>query len=193
VGTFGAVVLAGGAGRRLGGRDKPAVAVGGVPMLARVLEAVRDASPRIIVGPDRVGLPAGVRCVLEQPSGMGPVAALAAAAPLVTAERLALLAADLPGLTADAVRLLDGKLAGSRVDGAVFVDDGGRRQLLCGVWYTRALHDRLAAIGEPAGRSLRDLVAPLRVAEVTWIGDGLPPWFDCDTDEDLRRAGEYLR
>ncbi|MFE1500369.1 NTP transferase domain-containing protein, partial [Streptomyces albidoflavus] len=41
--AYDAVVLAGGAARRLGGSDKPAVRVGGRPLLDRVLGACPDA------------------------------------------------------------------------------------------------------------------------------------------------------
>ncbi|WP_438949006.1 NTP transferase domain-containing protein, partial [Streptomyces harbinensis] len=39
--VFDAIVLAGGAARRLGGADKAAVTVGGRPLLDRVLDACR--------------------------------------------------------------------------------------------------------------------------------------------------------
>ena len=59
---YAAVVLAGGAGRRLGGPTKPRLDVGGASMLARVLAAVSDAAPRVVVGPESLAtvLPAGV-------------------------------------------------------------------------------------------------------------------------------------
>jgi molybdopterin-guanine dinucleotide biosynthesis protein A len=31
------------------------------------------------------------------------------------------------------------------------------------------------------------------VAEVSWRRAGPPPWFDCDTDDDLRAAEEWAR
>ncbi|GAB3950055.1 hypothetical protein GCM10027614_49870 [Micromonospora vulcania] len=87
---------------------------------------------------------------------------------------------------------------GRRPDGACFVDADGRRQSLCGVWRVAALRaglDRLAAErgGSLAGAPVRALLAGLVVREVPWSGDGPPPWFDCDTDEDVRRAEEWAR
>ena len=49
-------------------------------MLDRVLAALDGAGRRIVVGPERVGLPAGVLTVREEPPGAGPAAATAAAA-----------------------------------------------------------------------------------------------------------------
>ncbi|WP_092381296.1 molybdenum cofactor guanylyltransferase [Micromonospora phaseoli] len=214
--AYAAVVLAGGAGRRMGGRDKPALPVGGVPMRERVLAAVGDASPRILVGAGPAL--AGVRLTREVPPGGGPVAAVAAGLALLDVDvpAVALLAADLPLLTRSAVRQLLRHLdeadldrpagsgdsfrtagPGTGTDGACFVDASGRRQTLCGVWRPDALRtalDRLAGRrGELAGASLRELLAGLAVREVTWTGDGLEPWFDCDTEGDVRRAEEWAR
>jgi molybdopterin-guanine dinucleotide biosynthesis protein A len=80
------------------------------------------------------------------------------------------------------------------VDGAVLVDRAGRPQWLAGVWRPTSLIARLAALGDPSGRAVRDLVSGLRVARVR-VADqgGPPPWFDCDTQDDLRRAEEWAR
>ncbi|GIJ10678.1 hypothetical protein Van01_38920 [Micromonospora andamanensis] len=194
--AYAAVVLSGGAGRRMGGRDKPVLPVGGVPMRERVLAAVADASPRILVGPG----PAitGVRLTREVPPGGGPVAAVAAGLALLDTDvpAVALLAADLPLLTRSAIGELLDHL--HRLDGVCYVDRSGRRQTLCGVWRPAALRaalDRLSVRrgGDVAGAPLRELVAGLAVRDVTWRGDGPEPWFDCDTERDLRRAEEWTR
>src|SRR3954451_22611863 len=97
--TYDAVVHPGGRGGPLGGVDKPALRVGSTSLLDRVLAAVRDASSVVVVGPLRATeLP--VAWVREEPPGGGPVAALAAGLPLVTAPLVAVLAADLPFLDA---------------------------------------------------------------------------------------------
>ena len=75
---YAAVILAGGAGRRLGGAGKPMLAVHGRPMLERVLDAVADADVTVVVGPQTLPLPGGVVRVSEEPPGGGPVAATAA-------------------------------------------------------------------------------------------------------------------
>ncbi|MER7993538.1 molybdenum cofactor guanylyltransferase [Micromonospora chalcea] len=225
---YAAVVLAGGAARRMGGVDKPARPVGGRPMLHRVLAAVADADQRIVVGPS-VPLPDGVRTTREEPPGGGPVAAIAAGLALLDpgTTTVALLAADLPLLTAAAVtelrRALDTPAAerehdraaererepaaerastlpprGPTVALACYVDGDGRRQQLCAVWRLptlRAALDRLAATrgGTLDGAPVRGLLTGVAVREVSWSGSGPPPWFDCDTDEDVRRAEEWSR
>ncbi|WP_433314452.1 molybdenum cofactor guanylyltransferase [Micromonospora sp. CA-269861] len=245
MGTYAAVVLAGGAARRMGGVDKPALPVAGRPMRDRVLAAVPDATTRVLVGAADA-VPAGVRVVRENPPGGGPVAAAAAGLAVLDPDTtvVALLAADLPLLTraaiADLLTHLDRETpdtespaGGSapapaaqsglapeppgptgraqappvrsglgsserRPDGACFVDGDGRRQSLCGVWRVAALRaalDRLTAErgGSLSGAPVRALLAGLVVREVAWSGEGPPPWFDCDTDEDVRRAEEWAR
>jgi hypothetical protein len=107
----------------------------------------------------------------------------------VSSALVGVFAADLPYLTGEAVGVLvDAVTAG--VDGAVFVDERGKRQQLCGVWRAQALRAAVARLGDPAGKSMRAVFDGLVVAEVRWGGDGPAPYFDCDTDEDLRRAAE---
>ena len=69
----------------------------------------------------------------------------------------------------------------------MLTDDGGRAQWLAGCWRTGAL--RRAAAGYQ-GSSLHGLLAPLRPVSVSLPpGPGEPPpWLDCDTEPDLRRA-----
>jgi molybdopterin-guanine dinucleotide biosynthesis protein A len=259
VARYAVIVLAGGAAQRLGGRDKPALPVGGRPMLDRVLAAASGATRRIVVGPARAGVPADVIQVREEPPGGGPVAALAAG--LVALARgewivagetrktgpadqlsrpgdperavgegdglVAVLAADLPfliGADIDALRdavgaggdstgaldadamaadamaahamaadavggAVTGGGATGELDGAVLVDDAGRPQWLCAVYRVAALRRRLGELGPPAGQSVRQLVAGLRLATVVRASTP-PPWYDCDTEDDYRRAEE---
>jgi len=220
-GGLAAIVLAGGAASRMGGRAKPLRRVGGRPMIERVLDAVAGARPRIVVGSWAApvgswaapvtaaagvapggGLPGDVLHTSESPAGTGPAAAVAAGLTLVPEDidLVAVLAADLPFLTGPAVgeltdavhiandeghRAADGDPV--RHAGAVYVGVDGRPQWLCGVWRCSALRGRLAVFGDPAGRSLRDLLSPLTPALVTATGFP-PPWFDADTEADLRQA-----
>ncbi len=70
---------------------------------------------------------------------------------------------------------------------AVLADDGGRAQWLAGCWRTGALRRAVAGY---QGSSLHGLLAQLRPVRVSMPpGPGEPPpWLDCDTKQDLRRA-----
>ncbi len=211
---LGIIILAGGRARRLGGADKPGLVVGGQTLLAAVVAAGTEAGARrvVVVGPGRPeiadhGGTAPVRFVREEPPGSGPVPALRRGLAELAPRRglaevdgpaqgpaepraepwVAVLAADLPFLRAGHLRALLAAAAGH--DGAVLADDGGRAQWLAGCWRTGAL--RRAAAGY-RGSSLHGLLAPLRPVSVSLPpGPGEPPpWLDCDTEQDLRRARE---
>ena len=101
---------------------------------------------------------------------------------------VAVLAADLPFLRAAHLRTL--LAAAADRDGAVLTDDEGRAQWLAGCWRTGRCGR--AAAGYQAS-SLRGLLGPLRPVSVSLpSGPGEPPpWLDCDTKQDLRRARDW--
>jgi len=183
----------------MGGADKPTLPVGGQSMLTRVLAAVHDADPRVVVGRVPPDLPVPVHVTREEPPGGGPVAAAAAGLALVPEDVsfTALLAADLPLLTGEAIDVLRLTVESAPLQGAVYRDAEGRRQTLCGVWRTAALREAISKLAEERGSlhgaSMHALLDHLRFIEVSWRRPGPPPWFDCDTDDDLRTAEEWAR
>lgn len=198
--SYDAVVLAGGAASRLGGADKPALAVGGRMLLDRVLAACASADRTVVVGPRRpTALP--VRWTREQPAGGGPLPALAAGmAALTGADRPAavvVLAADLPFLAAHTVAALVEALAGpgaGACEGVVLTDPGGRDQPLAAAYLAEPLRREIALIstehGTLNGLPLRLLTRELtlrRIADPTGEAS-----FDCDTWDDVAAARARL-
>jgi molybdopterin-guanine dinucleotide biosynthesis protein A len=189
--SFDGIVLAGGAGRRLGGIDKPALAVGDRQLLDIALGALDTAESIIVVGPTipTKATSQPVRWTREDPPGGGPVAALATALPLVTAAAVVVLAADLPFVTATAIARLRSARGSAR--GVVAVDADGRDQLLVACYDTAALRE---AIPSPAaGASMRSVLRGMQTgAEVRRVdlGGDPPVVWDCDTPSDLMRAKE---
>ena len=181
---YAAIVLAGGAARRLDGADKPGLLVAGVTLLDLVLSAVADARQIICVGPSRPTRRAVV-WTHEVPPGGGPVAALAAGVLLVSEPIVVVLAADLP-FVRGAVGPLLAALPG--YDAAVLVDGGGIDQPLVGGYDAAALRTALAALGTPDGASLRSLLRLLNVARVPDPGSDRPAAYDCDTWAQVQRA-----
>jgi molybdopterin-guanine dinucleotide biosynthesis protein A len=182
-----AIVLAGGAGRRLGGFDKAALEVGGRPLLDRVLDALSGAAAITVVGPTREAFP-GVRWALELPPGGGPVAALAAGLEGVTGPVAVVVAVDLPFLDRDLIGRLVATAAADEGDGAAVSGPDGCIQPLAAAYRTDSLRAALAAVGDPAGASVRALVAHLKVGAVRHPTAGL----DCDTWADVDRARAML-
>ncbi|MFF8474698.1 NTP transferase domain-containing protein [Streptomyces sp. NPDC015414] len=189
---YDAVVLAGGAARRLGGADKPAVRVGGRALLDRVLTACAGAATTVVVAGARpTARP--VRWAREEPSGGGPVAALAAGLRLTTAAYTVVLSADLPFLEAATLERLLAALRDTGADGALLTDAEGRDQPLVAAYRTAALRRELAALaaghGGLTGLPLRRLTGAL---ELTRVPDPLAS-FDCDTWDDIADARARIR
>ncbi|MFJ6012249.1 DUF6457 domain-containing protein [Streptomyces sp. NPDC092952] len=206
---YDAIVLAGGAAKRLDGADKPGIRVGGRALLDRVLTACSDASTTVVVGGRRPTVrPVVWTC--EEPRGGGPLAALDAGVRRTTADRLLVLSADLPFLGPGTVGALlsavpEGHREGIRNgprdgqdgepgEGALCVDPQGREQPLVAVYRAEPLRRELALIaaehGGLSGLPLRLLAEGLDLARVM---AGPLASFDCDTWEDIAAARARIR
>ncbi|WP_314243031.1 NTP transferase domain-containing protein [Streptomyces kutzneri] len=188
--SYDAIVLAGGAARRLGGADKPALSVGGRALLDRVLDACPDARTTVVVGARRATA-RPVQWTREDPPGGGPVAALDAGLRRTTAELVLVLSADLPFLDRETVRAL---LDAPGADGAMLCDPDGRDQPLVAAYRAEPLRREIALLaaehGTLTGLPLRALTAELELARVT----SRPlASFDCDTWDDLAAARARIR
>jgi len=193
-----AIILAGGGATRLDGADKPALEVGGEPMLVSVARAAASAGAGqlIVVGPERGGAVArglaevaalvagGIVTVREAPPGAGPVPAARCGLAENRAPWVALLAADLPFLTGVWVAGLRSAASAAGRDGAVLADADGRPQWLAGCWRASALGPALARY---SGQSLGGLLGPLDPLLVP-AQDTRPPWLDCDDPRSLAAA-----
>jgi molybdopterin-guanine dinucleotide biosynthesis protein A len=218
--SYDAVVLAGGAARRLGGADKPALPIGGRMLLDRVLAACAAATSTVVVGPRRpTARP--VRWTREEPPGGGPLPALAAGVAALAvglsapgarrqADMALVLAADLPFLTADTVNALtdalgahsdeqadaDGRKEEDRTDweGVLLTDAGGRDQPLAAAYRIEPLRRELALLGAEhgglTGLPLRLLTEELRLRRIADPTGEAS--FDCDTWEDVAVARARL-
>lgn len=182
-GRFDAVVLAGGAARRLGGVSKPEVLVAGVSLLDRVLAATVAARRVVVVGPRGLARP-GVPTVLEDPPSGGPVAGIDAgltfldrwdgesAGPGGDGEAdgeppVLVLACDVPRVAAVVPGLLAALVDRPGLDGVRLVDADGHAQLVA-VYRRRALAAALAGLrasGGVHGVSVRRMHERLRTGE----------------------------
>jgi molybdopterin-guanine dinucleotide biosynthesis protein A len=181
---YDAIVLAGGAARRLQGADKPQLDVGGVRLLDHVLAAVADARRKIVVGPRRA-VPVPVLWRREEPPGGGPVAAIAAALDAVRADLVVVLAADLPEIAPAVPALLCRLHNRADVDVACLSDSGGRRNYLAAVWRTAALRRLVGQLTAAHGTPVRLLFENASVVDVP---DAAGWGVDCDTWEELADA-----
>ncbi len=175
-----AIILAGGRGSRLGGREKGEIRLGG----RRLIDIVTSGATA--VGCERVVIAGeitadGATSVQEEPAYGGPVAGLAAALPEARAEWIMLLGCDLPH-AALLCRLLAESFRGAdEFDGLAALAEG-RVQWLAGIYRRSSLEAALTRIGDPAGVPLKAVLGELRLREVQ-DPEGLSR--DLDTPEDL--------
>ena len=182
---WGAVVLTGGTAARLGGADKATLELGGTTLLERALAAT-SAAPEVVLVGEPVPTSRRVTWTREQPAGGGPAAGLLAGLDAFRErpELVAVLAVDMPHVSPQTFTRLVAALDQQDVDGALLVDEGGRRQLLCAVYRSAALgRARPRERVEEHGLPVRALLGPLRLAEVPALADEAR---DVDTWEDLR-------
>lgn len=187
----GGIVLSGGTAARFQGLDKASMEVGGATLLEHVLGALAEVPEVVVVG-EEVLTSRPVTFLREDPPGGGPAAAVLAGISgfVRTPSLVVVLAVDMPLVTTATVRrLLDAATAGADTEGALLVDEGGRRQYLCAAYRTGALLAAAPALEEQHGLAVRRLVGDLRLTQVP----SLPgETHDVDTWEDLVALRERL-
>jgi molybdenum cofactor guanylyltransferase len=171
---------------RLNGADKAALDLAGTSALDRLVRSFPDGVEIVVAGPWRpVSRSATFR--QESPSEGGPVAGIDAALTVITTPSTAIVAVDAPWSGRLIPDLVDA-LQGSTADVAVAVDPAGRRQLLCAVWRTSSLREALDRLGEPHGRSVRELFTDVEVREHALAEADAWQVLDIDTPADLEAA-----
>ena len=186
-----AVILSGGASRRLG-EDKAAVSLAGHTMLERAVAAVPEGVPVIVCGPATPATSRPVAMAVEPLPHGGPVAGIAAGLAQVGTPIVGILAVDMP-FAAGTVARLARQLAAmdDGIDAVVPLDAEGRAQYLAAAYRAAPLAAAVRAGGDPHGRSMRSVIALLRVRVApARAGDDLA---DIDTAVDLARARRSLR
>jgi molybdopterin-guanine dinucleotide biosynthesis protein A len=184
---LGGIVLTGGSAVRFQGADKASMEIAGLTLLEHVLGALAEVPEVVVVG-DEVLTSRPVGFVREDPPGGGPAAGvLAGLTGFPRPPRLVVvLAVDMPMVTTATVSRL---LLSADEDGAMLVDEDGRRQYLCAIYRSAALLEAAPSLEEQHGMAMRHLVAGLRLADVPALS-----WEsrDVDTWEDLTELRERL-
>jgi molybdopterin-guanine dinucleotide biosynthesis protein A len=186
---LGGVVLSGGTAARFQGADKASMEAGGLTLLEHVLGALAEVPEVVVVG-DELVTSRPVTFLREDPAEGGPAAGLLAGlAGFPRPPRLVVvLAVDMPRVTTATVRRLVEAVEGDG-DGALLVDEDGRRQYLCAAYRTEALLAAAPSLEDQHGLPMRRLVDELRLAEV--LAQGCEAR-DVDTWDDLLELREQL-
>ncbi|WP_280527394.1 molybdenum cofactor guanylyltransferase [Ruania zhangjianzhongii] len=181
-------MLAGGQGRRLGGRDKATLPVAGQPLLQRVLAACTGAQRVVLVGPGPA--PDGVLRVQEDPPGGGPVAGIVAGLAQVRSPWVLVLAVDQPDAARATPALVAALADEPEADLLCHRDGTGHPQWLLGAYRARALREVLAPLGAGHGVPVARVADGLRMVE---ISDGAAHVGDIDTWDDHAAWERRLR
>lgn len=183
-----AVILAGGEGRRMGGR-KPLRPFGEATLIANALGLGHGYAPEVAVAvrhPAQAGELAAP-ALIDDPGLDGPLAGLASALAYARsrgAARVLILPCDMPRLPVDLAIRLAGALDGAPEAGCAIASSGGRLHPVCSLWDVRALA-RLAAYVQTGSRSLRGFGAYCRCVTVDWGCEPEDPFANANTPEDL--------
>ena len=135
--TITALILAGGAGRRVEHRDKGLITLMGKPYIAHVSEALKPQVDKVLISCNRNFSDYANFCSTTvadtRRDFQGPLAGLEAAAPLVKTPLLVVVACDMPHLPADLVARLLAPLSSAALDAPQisYVYDGTKAQYLC--------------------------------------------------------------
>jgi len=157
-----AIVLAGGASRRMG-RSKGDLEFGGGTLLERVVQQVRAAVDEVVlVGDPIAAARLNLRAAEDWIAGAGPLAGLAGGLAVVPAGLHALVACDMPFVEPEIFPRLAGLGAGFD---AVVPEVEGRLHPLCAL-YDRGCLEETRACLEAGRRRMDDLLARLRVRTV---------------------------
>lgn len=179
---LGAIILAGGHGRRMGGTDKASLSAHGTRFIDRLLAQLPYGTPAVAVSPHYLGLPQ----VCESPLYGGPVAGIAAGAQALShCTELALFAVDAPDSPLLLPRLRS-TLASSTADAVLTRAADGYLQPLCSLWHAPALHTQLESLPTARNVSVRRLIRGVNFVEVPGTGAER----DYDTCAELRELPE---
>ena len=194
------VLLAGGRSSRMGGGDKCLRPLGGRPILARLLERVRDQVGDLVINangdPSRFGA-YGLPVVADVVEGYaGPLAGVLTGLEWARANRpaavwVATFATDAPFVPRDLVARLAEAVADDRADMACAAS-GERIHPVFGLWPVRLADDLSKALREEQIRVVNRWTDRYRLARVGFATEPIDPFFNINEPENLAEAEHVL-
>jgi molybdopterin-guanine dinucleotide biosynthesis protein A len=192
------LILAGGLARRMGGGDKPRTAIGGQPILTRVIERMTPQCARIILNAN--GDPArfadtGLPVVADDvPDFAGPLAGILAGLDWAAlhardVELVASVPGDCPFLPRDLVQRLH-EARQRQGTPLACARSGQWRHPVVGLWPVALRADLRAALTEQGLRKIELWTARHGVAHAEWPTAPVDPFFNVNTPEDVAVAGQ---
>lgn len=189
-----AIILCGGRGRRLGGREKLLLQLGDRPLVGHVIERLAPQTAAIVLACSSLASASAKRAygefgwpiVEDAAPDEGPLAGFAAALPAVRTPWTLLAAADTPFLPTD---LVDRMAPLCQRHGAAVASAGGQRQNLA-ILLAERQAAALAAFFASGGRAAKHWLDGERVPTVAFDADA---FWNVNTAADLAQARQRLQ
>lgn len=186
--TVGAVILAGGRGRRFGGRDKGLLELSGQPLVTWVMQRLRPQVATIVLNANRNGADYATWAEVVAdliPGQPGPLAGIHAACAVLSTEWVLATPCDTPFLPADLVEQLHSGARRAGVDAVYAVD---AKQAHYGVvLLRRALANDIPTFLAQGGRRVQDWLARQQARPVL-LRAPAQALFNVNTPQDLALA-----
>jgi molybdenum cofactor guanylyltransferase len=189
-------IIAGGTSRRMGGREKAFVELGGVPLIDRVHSRIRFQVHSVIINANgdasrfaRFGLPVVPDLIATVRT---PLAGLHAALSYAVRHRfdaVLTVPSDSPFLPLDLVDRLEEE--GRSTGGAVAVS-GGQTHYLTGLWSSALMPVLSAAVLEEGLMRVQEFERKVFTASVMWPTTPHDPFMNINTPDDLAAAETQL-
>jgi molybdopterin-guanine dinucleotide biosynthesis protein A len=190
------VVLAGGLSRRMGGGDKPLLAIGGRAILDRVIERLAPQCDRLVLNANgdparfsHLGLPVAADGLEDF---QGPLAGVLAGLDWTAVHRpdadwVVSVAGDSPFLPRDLVERLH-QARDARDSDLAVAESGGRSHPVFGLWRVSLRGELRHALVAEGVRKVSLWAARHRLAVASWPDEPVDPFFNANTPGDLAEA-----
>lgn len=193
-----AIILAGGAGRRIRGMDKPLLEIYGMPMLKHVVDAISQVCDEIVisVGNDQQRMKVeniigDAIIVCDALEGIGPLEGIRQSCKILGRDLTAIVACDLPLLDAAVIEHLFRSIG--PFDGAIPRWPDGKVEPLYSAFRTRRLSAAVEEAIRGGKRRMMDSLRPLAIhfvpmEELAKIDPGLISFLNVNDEGDLEEA-----
>lgn len=186
-------IIAGGRARRMGGKAKGLLLLGGQTITGRVIERLSAQVSELAINAndgqhayEQFGFPIVADPVAGQP---GPLAGLLAALEWSKANWIATVPSDTPFIPRDLVSRLR-----SAAEGHTFAiaQSGGRGHFICGLW-KKSLAVELRKDLEKGVRRAEDWISRRKHGVATWEPTPYDPFFNINSPEELIEAERIVK
>lgn len=186
------VVLCGGAGRRVGGRDKGLLTVGAIPAVAIAARLLRSSCGTVFISANRNldryrALALGPVLPDRRSGHPGPLAGLESVAAAMSSDRLLVMPCDLPELDGEVLPALLQTLDADGTADAVYAATAGRDHYLVAALRARALASVAAAL-DGRDRAVGSWLRGLRARRVLFEGAAAAGFGNRNTSDDWENA-----